>query len=86
MEIVENQKPNLIPLPGELVSDHIFIFLLDRSGSMGVEKMKLANDALKLFIKNLPMGAMFEVISFGRDFSVSSKDRCGYNNNEENVN
>jgi len=53
---------------------------------MGVEKMKLANDALKLFIKNLPMGAMFEVISFGKDFSVSSKDRCGYENNEENVN
>jgi hypothetical protein len=35
---------------------------------MGVEKMKLAKDALNLFIKNLPMGAMFEVISFGKDF------------------
>jgi hypothetical protein len=50
IEVVENEKPNLIPMPGQLVSDQIFIFLLDRSGSMGVEKMKMAKDALKLFI------------------------------------
>jgi Mg-chelatase subunit ChlD len=47
MEIVENEKPELIKMPGEIISDHIFIFLLDRSGSMGIEKMKMAKDALK---------------------------------------
>jgi len=28
---------------------------------------------------------MFEVVSFGTDFKVSSKDRCGYENNDANV-
>ena len=28
---------------------------------------------------------MFEVVSFGSDFKVSSKDRCGYENNDANV-
>ena len=28
---------------------------------------------------------MFEVVSFGTDFMVSSKDRCGYENNDTNV-
>jgi hypothetical protein len=85
MEVVENEKPELILMPGEIISDHIFIFLLDRSGSMGIEKMKMAKDVLIYFIKRLPMGSMFEVISFGKDFSVSSRKRCGFENNDENV-
>ena len=85
MEVVENEKPeelDLAPMPGQMVSDQIFIFLVDRSGSMGNDKMQMAKDALKLFIQSLPLGAMFEVVSFGTDFSVSSKDRCGYQNND----
>jgi von Willebrand factor A domain-containing protein 5 len=66
-------------------SDQVFIFLVDRSGSMGNEKMQMAKDALKLFIQSLPIGAMFEVVSFGTDFSVSSKNREGYVNNDLNV-
>ncbi len=42
---------------------------------MGDDKMEMAKDALKLFIQSLPQGATFEVVSFGSDFSVSSKDQ-----------
>lgn len=77
MEVVENEKPDeldVAPMPGLMASDQIFIFLVDRSGSMGNKKMQMAKDALKLFIQSLPIGAMFEVVSFGTDFSVSSKN------------
>ena len=56
-----------------MASDQIFIFFLDRSGSMDGKKMKMANDALKLFIQSLPKEAMFEIISFGSSFVASSK-------------
>jgi cobalamin biosynthesis protein CobT len=88
MEVVENEKPDeldVAPMPGQMASDQVFIFLVDRSGSMGNEKMQMAKDALKLFIQSLPIGAMFEVVSFGTDFSVSSKNREGYLNNDLNV-
>jgi len=70
-----------------MASDQIFIFFLDRSGSMDGKKMKMANDALKLFIQSLPKEAMFEIISFGSSFVASSKidSRIGYVNNDENV-
>ena len=70
-----------------MASDQIFIFFLDRSGSMDGKKMKMANDALKLFIQSLPKEAMFEIISFGSSFVASSKidSRIGYINNDENV-
>jgi len=70
-----------------MASDQIFIFFLDRSGSMDGKKMKMANDALKLFIQSLPKEAMFEIISFGSSFVASSKSdsRIGYVNNDETV-
>ena len=68
-----------------MASDQIFIFLLDRSGSMEGKKMKMAKDALKLFIQSLPKGAMFEIIGFGSNFVISSKNSLGYLNNDKNV-
>ena len=44
--------------------------------------MQMAKDALKLFIQSLPIGAMFEIVSFGSDFYVSSKNTKGYVNND----
>jgi len=52
IEIVENEKPEEIDslvLPGD-PKDNIFIFIVDRSGSMGGEKMEMTKEALKLFI------------------------------------
>ncbi len=75
----------MIPISGQDVSDQIFIFLIDRSGSMNGDKMELAKAALKLFILSLPKGAMFEVVSFGTRFEISSKDKLGYVNDDQSV-
>jgi uncharacterized protein with von Willebrand factor type A (vWA) domain len=75
----------MVPISGQDVSNQIFIFLIDRSGSMDGDKMEMAKDALKLFILSLPKGAMFEVVSFGSHFEISSKDKLGYVNDDQNV-
>jgi von Willebrand factor A domain-containing protein 5 len=45
-----------------------YIFVIDRSGSMEGAPIKLANQALKLFLHSLPLGCKFNVVSFGSDF------------------
>jgi hypothetical protein len=53
IEIVDNEKPEeieAIPIPGHLEQDDVFVFIVDRSGSMGGQKMEMTKEALKLFI------------------------------------
>ncbi|CDW91040.1 UNKNOWN [Stylonychia lemnae] len=64
----------------------VFIFLVDRSGSMRGNKMEMTLKALRLFIKSLPPNARFEIVSFGTKYYGSSKDRQGFINNDDNVN
>lgn len=46
--------------------DFCFMFVVDRSGSMSMyNRMKLARQALELFIKSLPVGSQFVIIGFG---------------------
>ena len=61
--------------PGE------FYFVLDRSYSMTGDPMWTAKEALKLFIRSIPPGSVFNVMSFGSSYeqlfdSVCEYDQC----------
>jgi len=69
-----DQDLDSIMKPGE------FYFVLDRSYSMTGDAIVTAKEALKLFIRSLPPGSKFNVLSFGSDFeqifeSVSEYDQ-----------
>ena len=68
IEVVHGQEPEMTELtPG---SEYHFIFLVDRSGSMTLEgRMESAIEALKIFIRSLPAGCRFSIISFGSNFT-----------------
>ena len=42
-----------------------YTFVIDWSGSMSGNPIEVAKEALKLFIRSLPQGSMFNVYSFG---------------------
>ena len=68
MEVLDDEQPEAISLSQG--SDFHFFFLVDRSGSMQFQgRMQSAIDALKLFVRSLPIGCCFSVISFGSRFS-----------------
>ena len=63
--VVEDEQPESASLLGP-GSDFHFIFLVDRSGSMGMYgRMSIAQNALNLFMRSLPEGCTFSIISFG---------------------
>ena len=68
MEVVEDEEPEATAgTPG---SAFHFIFLVDRSGSMRSQgRMEAAKNALTLFIRSLPEGCIFSIISFGSRFT-----------------
>ena len=51
--------------------EDVFIFIVDRSGSMKGKKMEMTIEALKLFISSLPPRSKFEIISFGSTYSTN---------------
>ena len=66
-----------------------FIFLIDRSGSMywgywgsGDTAIKMAKEALKIFVHSLPEGSKFNIIGFGSDFEFLFKDSTVVDYNE----
>jgi uncharacterized protein with von Willebrand factor type A (vWA) domain len=62
------------------VSNGEFIFIIDRSGSMVGNRIKIAKQALILFIRSLPSNSKFNVCSFGSDFDYLFPESVGYSN------
>lgn len=56
-----------------------YIFLIDRSGSMQGQPIKLAVEALKLFLHSLPMGSKFNIVSFGSKHEMMFPSSQEYN-------
>ena len=63
----------------------LFIFLVDKSGSMSGPTMEIAKEALIFFLQSLPKNSYYQIIAFSSDFNyIYSKDPCEYT--MENVN
>lgn len=52
-----------------------FVFVIDRSGSMGGSRMNGAKTTLLLFLKSLPDGCFFNVVGFGSSFTKLFKKK-----------
>ena len=83
-EVLEDEEPESLKVGQGPDSDYHFIFLIDRSGSMGGSRMTLACDALTLFMRSLPEGCSFSIISFGSKFSSDGDKVSVYNNETKN--
>ena len=55
-----------------------FIFLVDRSGSMGGSYIRSARETLVLFLKSIPEGNYFNIIGFGSSYKTLFKDTVPY--------
>ncbi|XP_063427327.1 von Willebrand factor A domain-containing protein 5A-like [Mytilus trossulus] len=56
-----------------------FIFVMDRSGSMDGDRMEKSKAALLLFLKSLPVGCLFNIVSFGSSYSFLFDKSQQYN-------
>ena len=68
----------------ELLSPSIFIFLIDQSGSMSGNKIKIASQALILFLQSLPVGSYYQIIGFGSKYKLYDELPKEYNKNNIN--
>ena len=85
-EIDENENINYISLiksNEEDMPEICYIFLLDQSGSMSGERMKLCSKALLLFLQSLNEKCYFQLVGFGSNYEYFSKIPLAYN--KENI-
>jgi Mg-chelatase subunit ChlD len=66
-EVVEDEKPEQVALAG---NEFHFIFIIDRSTSMRGDRIEAAKEALNLFIRGLPKGSKFSILSFGSNWNA----------------
>lgn len=83
--VVKDEKPEQSILGSG--SDYHFIFIIDRSGSMGFgsNRMETAKEALSLFIRSLPSDSKFSVISFGSHWDCLKPDILTLNDETKNM-
>ena len=61
----------------------LFIFLIDQSGSMSGNSIKVASKALLLFLQSLPAGSYYQIIGFGTNYKKYDEIPKEYNS--ENI-
>jgi predicted phosphoadenosine phosphosulfate sulfurtransferase len=61
-----------VKIPQHIMNESVYIFLVDRTGSMQGRKLDITKEALKLFIQSLPAGCLFEIVSFGYNFCAAT--------------
>ena len=60
-------------------------FLLDRSGSMSGQRIIKAREALIFFLRSMPAGCLFSIVSFGSGFEYYGGKNAVLECNQENV-
>ena len=71
-EVLEDEEPETTSLTNG--KDFVFIFIVDRSGSMQGSRMETSKEALKLFMRSLPVKSKFSIVSFGTKFEFMKID------------
>ena len=66
-EVLQDEQPESTSLTNG--SDFFFVFIVDRSGSMGGKRIEVTKEAMKLFMRSLPSGCKFQVLSFGSKYT-----------------
>ena len=74
----EDEEPECTPL--DTADNLLFIFILDRSGSMAGSRVETAKEALRVFLRSLPVGCSFALISFGSKMQMLQFNQSNYNN------
>jgi len=76
LEVESDGKPEAAEVEN-YGSKNLFIFLVDRSGSMWGERIGITAEALKLFLLSLPPDCKFEIISYGTNYHTLGEKSSG---------
>lgn len=72
-KVTEAEEP--VATPHGKPGDFLFVFVVDRSGSMHGMRIEVTKQALKLFIQSLPFGCKFDILSFGSSWESMAKQK-----------